>query len=440
MSYSNELHENTPAPKAGPVQTAERFLCLDALRGVAVLGILVMNIYAFAMPFSAYANPLIMGGTEAHNLGTWVFTHIVADQKFYSIFSMLFGAGLILMMERAEKRGARFGPIYYRRTLWLMLIGLLHAYFLWFGDILFHYALMGMLIFLFRKAQAKTLIITSLVLMLVPILINYGSSFYIESLQEEAMELEQRVSLEDELDDEQQQILKAWKQLRPFVAPTPEMLQEDVDAFKGSYADAFKQRMPTVLFMHLQLTFSMIIWRIGGLMLLGMALMKMRIISGERDNAFYKRLAIIGYGLGLPMAVFSAFDLFAHDFDSIHLFRTGNIANYVGAVFVAFGHIAAVMLVVKTGVLSALVSRFAAVGRMALTNYLMHSLVMTTIFYGYGFGLYGDVPRFWQQGFVIGLISIQLLISPWWLSRFRFGPVEWLWRSLTYWERQPMRQ
>ena len=98
------------------------------------------------------------------------------------------------------------------------------------------------------------------------------------------------------------------------------------------------------------------------------------------------------------------------------------------------------ILIVRSGVLKGLFYRFAAVGRMALSNYLTHSIVMTTVFYGYGLGLYADVPRLWQQGFVVAMIWVQLIVSPWWLTRFRFGPVEWLWRSLTYGQRQPMRQ
>ena len=119
--------------------------------------------------------------------------------------------------------------------------------------------------------------------------------------------------------------------------------------------------------------------------------------------------------------------------------RAGNVPNYIASILVALGHIALAMLVVRRGALERLVARFKAVGRMALTNYLMHSVVMTTVFYGYGLGLYGSVPRLWQMLFVVTLVGIQLLLSPWWLSKYRFGPVEWAWRSLTYWQRQPFR-
>ena len=117
----------------------------------------------------------------------------------------------------------------------------------------------------------------------------------------------------------------------------------------------------------------------------------------------------------------------------------GGIPNYYGSILVGLGHVALVMSVIKSGALQRLIAKSAAVGRMALTNYLMHSLVMTTIFYGYGFGLYGQVPRIWQMAFVAAMLGFQLWFSTYWLERYRFGPAEWLWRSLTYLRLQPLR-
>ncbi|MEQ8204825.1 MAG: hypothetical protein RIA65_01515, partial [Woeseia sp.] len=167
---SDQPTSATPDQLPGPVTQAERFGTIDTLRGVAVLGILIMNIYGFAMPFAAYSNPLVMGGLEWYNIGTWFATHVIADQKFMSIFSMLFGAGIVLMWERAEARDAKFGRIYYRRMFWLLMFGLIHGYLIWFGDILFHYALMGMLIYPMRKLKARTLIIVACLLLPVALL------------------------------------------------------------------------------------------------------------------------------------------------------------------------------------------------------------------------------------------------------------------------------
>ena len=142
-----------PVAVTSPVVATERIDAIDKLRGIAVAGILVMNIYGFAMPFAAYSNPLAYGGTEWYNVGTWFFTHFFFDQKFLPMFSMLFGAGLVMMAGRAEAKGVKYGGIWYRRSFWLMMIGVVHGYLIWFGDILFHYALFGMFIYPFRNRK-----------------------------------------------------------------------------------------------------------------------------------------------------------------------------------------------------------------------------------------------------------------------------------------------
>jgi uncharacterized protein len=425
---------------AGPVQGDERFVSLDMLRGVAVLGILVMNIYGFAMPFIAYANPLIMGGTELHNLGTWFVTHIFFDQKFLSVFAMLFGAGMILMTERAEARDARPARIYYRRQFWLLLIGAVHGYLIWFGDILFSYAAIGMLIYLLRRRRPRTLIIIACLLLPLALVFNYGMAVSTEQTIVEIAAIEETQDAGEDLSEEQQKVLAEWEAMRPFMFPGDEDLQKDLAAYRGNYIDIVRHRVPVVFMMQMFATLFFGLFRIAPLMLIGAALMKLGVLSGERSAGFYRHLMLAGYLVGLPITVFSAIDLNAHAFDTLYLFRVGGIANYVGSLVVAFGHIGLVMLIYKTGALQRLMSKFAAVGRMALTNYLMHSLILTTVFYGYGLGLYGTIPRFWQMGFVIAVIALQLALSAWWLNRYRFGPVEWLSRSLTYWERQPMRR
>jgi len=432
MSYPDPL----AGQEAGPVTAAERYLSLDTLRGVAVLGILVMNVYAFAMPLAAYYDPTIMGGTDALNMGTWFFTHVFFDQKFMSIFAMLYGAGLVMMMNRAESRGVPFAPVFFRRSAWLMLLGLLHGYFIWFGDILFHYALMGMVVFLARRVRAHRLITIACLMLPVTLLINYGSSFYLEELQADVAAIERQQAAGGTLDEEQQQTLETWRELRPVFAPTDDDIGEEVSAYQGSYVDALTHRAPFVAFMQVNGTLVFILWRVGGLMLLGMALMKLGVLSGERSPRFYRRLMLIGYGTGLPLTVLSAVILETHGFDPLFTARYGGIPNYFGSILV----VGAIVLIVKSDAWEAMVERFAAVGRMALSNYLLHSLVMTSVFYGYGLGLYAGIPRIGQQALAALLIGLQLLVSPWWLRQFRFGPAEWLWRSLTYRRRQPLRR
>jgi len=435
-----EIDATASGVVAEPVSNSERLISLDVLRGVAVLGILVMNIYAFAMPFIAYSNPLAMGGLEPSNIGTWFFTHILFDQKFMSIFSMLFGAGIILMGERAEAKGVDFARISFRRQFWLLVLALIHAYLIWFGDILFFYAVVGMIVYVFRKKSPTTLIIVACLLLPVTLLFSFAGGTYMQDLKVRAEALAMQQAAGEALSEEDQATIDEWAEERSFLVPGPEEFDKELNAYSGGYVDNLRHRVPFVWSFQVQGLPFFILWRVGGMMLIGMALMKLGILSAQESVRLYRNLMIAGYAVGLPLTTFSAVNAYWHAFEPLYMLRVGMIPNYVGSIFVALGHIGLVMLIVRTGALRSLMVRFAAVGRMALTNYLMHSIVMTTIFYGYGFGLYGTVPRFWQLWFAVGLVAFQLALSPWWLMRYRFGPVEWLWRSLTYGQRQAMRR
>jgi len=425
---------------AAPVAGTERLVAVDTLRGVAVLGILVMNIYGFAMPFVAYGNPLAYGGIEWYNLGTWFFTHILFDQKFMTIFSILFGAGLVMMMTRADARGSKYGGAWYRRNFWLLLIGAAHGYLLWMGDILYHYAFMGMLIYPMRNRSPRALIITGCVLLVFGMLMSFAGGTQMIKLQASSADIIQLQEAGVELTEEQTATLEQWDAMAMFMKPPEEQVAEDMAAYTGGYKGIFEHRLPTVQMMQTQALIGFIIWRVGGLMLIGMALMKLGILSGERSKAFYRKMLLIGYGLGLPIVLYSAWSLQAHQWDMTFMFRIGGQPNYVASILIALGHISLVMLIVKSGAVKRLMNRFAAVGRMAFTNYLMHSVILTTVFYGYGLGLYGRVPRAWQMAFVVAVLGFQLWMSPLWLKHFRFGPAEWIWRSLSYWRLQPMRR
>jgi uncharacterized protein len=433
-----EPEDNTPEAVA-PVRPAERIGSLDILRGVAIFGILAINIYGFAMPFIAYSNPLTMGGTEPYNLGTWFVTHIFVDQKFLTIFAMLFGAGIVLMTTKAKAKGVKPGRIYLRRQLWLVMIGAVHAYLIWFGDILVTYALVGLLAYLFRNLAPRTLVIIACFMLSVGITLSHGYSYYVEDTKQEVEETLALQEAGEALTAEQSELLEGWESSRLFMAPNDEDLQKDRDRHLGGYLEIVEYRAPLVMTLQIANALFFGLWRVTALMFVGMALMKWGVFSLDRPARFYRNLALVGYGAGLPLTIFSAYDLFQHEFDFLYVLRYGSIANYWGSIIVSLGHIGLVLLVVKQGALGRLTRRLAAVGRMALTNYLLHSVILTTIFYGYGMGLYGSVPRLGQMAFVAGMIGLQLAISPWWLARFRFGPVEWVWRSLTYWRKQPMQ-
>ncbi len=421
--------------RLSPVRSSERLSSVDTLRGLAVLCILVMNIYAFAMPMAAYFNPLVYGGDSGVDLHTWSATHLLFDQKFMTIFSMLFGAGLVLMGTRAT----RFAGVYYRRLLWLAVIGIAHGYLLWWGDILYFYAIGGLLLYPLRRLSARKLLIIGIALVLVGLPMSSGMGYFFAYMKAAAAEADAKMLAGKTPTELQLGMYEGWQDARQGMAPTPEDIAEEVGRYLGGYWDIVVSRAPDLLFSQIFGTIFFVPWRIAGLMVIGMALMKLGVFAAQRSSRFYIICIALGYGIGLPLVAFSALTLFAHDFHFLYSFKVGGHFNYVGSVIVAVGHIGMVMLICRTGALPWLRARLAEVGRMAFTNYLLQSLICTTLFYGYGFALFGRVGRFAQMGVVLLVWLLLIVLSRYWLRRFRFGPAEWLWRSLTYCRRQPMR-
>jgi uncharacterized protein len=435
--------EKAPEPEALPVSSGERYFTVDVLRGFALLGILAMNIVLFGWPWPAYSNPLRTGGSSLEK-GAWFFNHLIFEDKMMTIFSMLFGAGLVLMDQRAEARGARIRGVYYRRVLLLLAIGLVHSYLIWIGDILVLYAQCGLLLYFFRNLRPPTLIICGILALLVMVPINLGLVGMADSMKATAKRVEAQKKAGEKPDPRDEKVAEAWnKDYSKFMAPTREQEEKgwkaEMEAYRGSYRGIVKFRAVFLVFLQTigTVMLGMLFMAIGR-MLIGMGLMKLGVFSGERSRRFYIGMVMIGYGIGLPLMVFDGLELLRHQFSHEYLLHGGKFFNSYGSVVVALGHVGMLILVVKSGALSWLTKRLAAVGRMALSNYLTHSIACTTLFYGYGFGLYGRVNRIGLAGIVLTIWVAQLLISPIWLKYFRFGPAEWLWRSLTYGHPQPM--
>ncbi len=400
----------------GPVSASERVFSLDVLRGVALLGILIMNIQSFAMIQAAYFNPTALGDLSRINWWVWLLSHIFGDQKFMTIFSIMFGAGILIMAERVEAKGGKAALIHYRRTFWLLMIGLIHSYLLWHGDVLVPYALCAAIVYLFRKRKPRTLLILGLLSLLVSSLLYFFFGWSMQYWPPEAIE-----------------------GLRSFWAPGAEAIERELAAFRGSWSDQMSQRVPTSLMFQTQVFLMWGGWRAGGLMLAGMALYRWGVLTAERSSGFYLKGLIMGLLAGLAMVIFGVIQDIAHGWSLEYSFFLGQQYNYWGSLGVSFAIISAVMLACKSGAQVGLTQGLAAVGRTALSNYLLQTLIGITIFYGPGFGLFGHVERYGQILIVISIWIFQLIISPIWLRYFRFGPAEWLWRSLTYWKRQPMR-
>ena len=438
----SEKREN-PSPGhsevVGPVTAGSRIEAIDTLRGFALLGILVMNITGIALPSAAYFNPTVYGGSTGGNFGAWVFAHLFFELKMMGIFSMLFGAGLILMSERAKARAHPFGRIHYRRIFWLLLFGLVHSYLLWYGDILVTYALCGIFLFLFRNRSARTLLITGLALLLLGAMLTSGGGLMMDQLRNAAHEIEGKAAAGEEMTPREQVLLDQWGELRSSFEPTPEEAERMVKTMRGDSGGALRENARESVTMHTKALPFMLFWRVMGMMLLGMALTKTGVLTMKRSPGFYRNWVIFGFGLGLPVVAFGIWRLQLHDFDFVARFLVDGQYNYFASIPVSMAYVGLVMLACQSGKFLGIRARLAAVGRMALTNYLLQSVIGVAIFYGYGLGLFGQVERLNLWWFILGIWIMQLALSPWWLSRFRHGPVEWLWRTLTYWRKQPMR-
>ncbi len=221
--------------------------------------------------------------------------------------------------------------------------------------------------------------------------------------------------------------------------PTPDEVAKETAVYRDGYLGIVAHRAPTALIIHTVYFLVFFLWRSGGMMVLGQALMKWRVLTGERSSGFYMALALAGYLVGLPLVWIGMQRLEAVQFAVPQRF-TLDLYNYFGSVAVALGHVGLVLWLFRTWPTSSWFDRLAAVGRMALTNYLMQSLICTTLFYGYGFNLFGRLDYAWQLVVVAAVWALQLVVSPWWLRHFQFGPVEWLWRWLTYGQRPPLRR
>ena len=403
-------------PRVGPVVQTERVDAIDVLRGFALLGILLMNVQSFAMPQAAYFNPTAYGDLEGANLNVWVAVRMLADQKFMTIFSMLFGAGIVLMAGRAEARGdAR--RVHYRRMGWLLVIGLLHAHLLWAGDILFLYAVCGMLVYPLRHQPPGRLIAMGVGLLAVASAYSIGSGLSLPYWPEAARE---------------GFAAGVWR-------PSPEMIDAELAAMRGGWLDQQFTRSAGALAFETLLLVTWGLWRAGGLMLIGMALFKRDVLGAQRTPRFYAALIAVAVVVGLPLQAYGI----ALDFDrgwSFWSFFIGVQFNYWPSIAVSLGYVGLVMLVCRTEALRGLTRPFAAVGQTALTNYLLQTVLCTTIFYGHGLGWFGSVDRVGQIGVVALVWAVQLVASPLWLRRFRFGPAEWAWRSLTYGARPALRR
>ena len=422
-----------------PVAESQRIRSIDTLRGFALLGILLLNIIAFSGPIAAYFDPSADNEVSGLNLAVAMFVDIWGEGAFRAIFSMLFGAGLLIFLAKPDAEEGRLRSLYYRRTWLLVAFGLFNAYILlWFGDILYTYGVTGLVLYFFRNLSAHKLALCSTILFLFLALIHTSQYFYTKSLYTDYREV---VSLPEgnELSEAQKQSLENWDEFLQNQQATPEQIVLEANARSEGYIENFIFTAPINIMFQTAIFLINGFWDAAAMMLLGMALMKWNVFDASRELSFYLKMMLFGFAIGLVINSWEEVVYLRSGFEPF-LSATARPTYDLGRLGMALGYIGMVMTLCKLDVLPKVRHAFACVGQMALTNYLAQSVICNTIFLGFGFGMWGKMQRYEIYFVVIGIWIFQLLFSVAWLKKYRFGPAEWLWRSLTYRKRQPLRK
>jgi uncharacterized protein len=399
-----------------PTPTVDRLSQIDFLRGIALLAILVMNIQSFAMPMSAMSDPLNFGVRSPLDYFFYLAGHLFIYTKALAVFSILFGVGILLQTERVESSGRSAAGVFYRRMGFLAVAGLLHAYLLWYGDILFMYAVIGSLAFLLRKLSWRWLIGIGSVLQLLTILFYGLLTALMLAVPSIAAEV-----------------------VQPASPDMPEVLAE-IAAYRGSYLhDQLPQRAYEAIIMQVGVLPFMALPVNGGLMLIGMGLWKRGFFASDVRSRTLALVSAVMIAIGFAVAGFDAYLILTlTGADADHYTASGSILLVLfSSPFLAIGYLALFTLVYRA-LPGAITQPLVSAGRMALSGYLLTTLICTTIYYGHGFGYFMHHSRSEQFLVVLGVWAFLLVFSTIWLRAFRFGPFEWLWRSATYRTWQPM--
>ena len=407
-------------------EPGRRIVTLDVIRGIAVMGIFSVNVVAFAFIFPAYMNPSAAGGHHGIDLATWFANFVLIDGKMRGLFSILFGASTLLVIERAIAEGRSGASVHFRRMFVLALFGLAHFYFIWFGDILFLYAAIGMLAYLFVRKPPKSLLIWAAALFLLNAAMMAASCAYFRSADAEAHSA-----------DATPNEIRAWNKSVAWGRQSDEKTARDIAIHRGSAVDRAEHMLSERTFE----PFGSLIFfgpETLALMLLGMAGYKSGYLTGDWSDRRYRSIAFWSLSIGAVASAAIAYTTWRSNFYLPLVFFNIVVAQLPFRIMMALGYAALIILMFREA--SWIRDRFAAVGRAAFTNYLGTSIIAALIFYGDGLGLYHRVSRF-EAWLAVPLVWLLMLAwSKPWLDRFRYGPLEWAWRSLARWELQPMRK
>lgn len=395
--------------------SADRILSLDIIRGLAVMGIFSVNVVGMAMIEFAYFYPPAYGFDHIGDRIMWAGNFLIVDGRFRALFSILFGASMVLVVERAVAAGKAGWRVHYPRMIVLLLFGLAHYYFFWWGDILANYALVGMVAYAFWRLRTRQLVTVGLAAL---------SLFYVPS------------------------IVSGISQLNA-APPATASADAETGPYEGFAADVAEDKLAHATpAAHWAFVSEHAPWRpfesvasygleTLGLILLGMAGYKSGFLTGAWRR---QRYMLVAAATLIPAFLYYGFvvaQTLRTDFaQQLYWPWAWTLPTYLHPA-AALGYAALIVLLIRPG---ALADRFAAVGRTAFTNYLGATAIGTVIFYGFGFGLYGELSRGQAWLIVPPVWAFMLLWSKWWLDRFRYGPFEWVWRSLSRWKWEPMRR
>jgi len=434
------------ATMAAPTSQQERVIILDSLRGFAILGILLMNIPGFGMAYAALEDFSMQPQGEINYFFWYVFGPGVFEGSMRGIFSLLFGGGMYLFITRLEKKTTGLMPAEYflRRQLWLLVFGIFHAYILfWFWDVLYHYAICGIILFAFRRLQPKYLILAAAICLLGGTIVDNKNLYQKKATISKGELIASMDTSVTKLTEKQKIQLGAMKEIKE--SSTPEEKRKKIkleeEGMRGSVAEIYEIRSAKA---ERSETYGMYYWAIWDVMLfmfLGLAFFKLGILQGEAKTKVYAWMAVIGLGAGLPLSyLFVTYDVNRH-FNWYEIIKAKPFEFYqLQRLIHSIGIFGLIMLMYKSGLFKWLFALLRPVGQMAFTNYLMQSVMCGFYFYGVGLGNFGKL-EYHQLFYVVGVVwVIEIIWSHIWLHYFRFGPLEWAWRSLTYWKKQPMRK
>ena len=396
---------NAGAAAVSPLPVHERIQALDTLRGVAVAGILMANVFVFfGITFAPPDRALALTSATADHLAVF-FEHAFIDGKFYSVFSLLFGIGFGIQLARGGEAAL---PRFKRRLRILLGIGAIHAFFIWAGDILMLYAILGFTMPWFARKTNRELLRWVVIMLAIP------TTLYVVALG-------------------------IWTVVGSGGGPTsptsgipPAILKFFAAIGTGGFKDAFIGNLVFLAGRWADLFFTVRFPKVLGMFVLGLWTVRTGIaLSPANHRPTLVRWSLLGWGVGLPANLIAAWALEQWPYLPPSVGGLlGTAMQGVGVPMLAIGYAATVGLLVVDG--RRLITVFASVGRMALTNYLMHSIICVTLSYGFGFGLWWKVGAATTMAIAAAIIIVQIPLSALWLSRYRFGPVEWVWRRLTY--------